>query len=294
MHASSARRSDIIVRYALYPALLAATIAFAWLSLQGSPDKLGRYYGYYLIAIIAVMVVVELLHPLRQEWKMTRASFLRRDLPFLLVGSVTLGTADYIVGWVTIQHSISHPSTLASLPLLPALVLALAAKDLLWYVYHRMAHQLNGPVGERLWKIHVAHHLPQQVYVLMHAVSHPIDAVLARALSALPLFFLGFSPEVVFLVSVLVSLQGLVSHFNVDIRVGWLNYFVVGTELHRYHHSADRQEARNFSAVVTLWDHLFGTFYYRPDAIPARLGVEQPDAYPSDKSILKVLVLPFS
>ncbi|MEO8102676.1 MAG: sterol desaturase family protein [Betaproteobacteria bacterium] len=286
------RRFEAAIRYALYPLLMAITITFAWFAL-GDRDHLSRYYGYYLLGLVVGMVVVEALHPLRTEWRMTRASFFRRDLPFLLIGATSIGLADYLAGVIVIQHSLEHPRTLADLPLLPAIVLALMAKDLLWYGYHRAAHQLGGRLGQRLWSIHVAHHLPQQVYVLMHVVGHPIDTLLARALSALPLYFLGFSPEVVFLVSVLVSFQGLVSHFNVDIRVGWLNYFLVGTELHRFHHSADRAEAQNFSAVITLWDHLFGTFYYRPASLPQRLGIEEPEVYPADRAIARILALPF-
>lgn len=284
---------DNAIRYGLYPLLLAITMAFAWVSL-GDGDNLGRYYGYYLIGMIVTMVLIEAHHPAREKWRMTRTSFFRRDLPFFAIGATTLAVADFAAGYIVIQHSIAHPSALATLPLLPAFVLALLAKDLLWYGYHRAAHQLEGWLGNRLWTVHVAHHLPQQVYVLMHAVGHPVDTILARSLAALPLYFLGFSPEVVFLVSLLVSFQGLVSHFNVDIRVGWLNYFLVGTELHRFHHSADRVQAQNFGAVITLWDHLFGTFYYRPDALPDRLGVEQPDDYPDDRAIAEILVLPFS
>jgi sterol desaturase/sphingolipid hydroxylase (fatty acid hydroxylase superfamily) len=281
------------LRYALYPVLFAITGAFGWYSL-GETGNLSRFYGIYLIGMLSIMVLIEALHPLRVQWKMSKANFFRRDLPFLLIGAASLGAADYLAGYVAIRYSIAHPGTLKVLPLLPGFLLALLAKDLLWYGYHRMAHELGGTLGERLWRIHVAHHLPQQVYVLMHAIAHPIDAIAARALSVLPLFILGFSPEVVFLVSVLVSFQGLISHFNVDIQVGWLNYFLVGTELHRYHHSADREEAKNFGAVITLWDHLFGTFYYRPDAPPERLGIERPECYPNDRAILTILALPFS
>jgi sterol desaturase/sphingolipid hydroxylase (fatty acid hydroxylase superfamily) len=90
-----------------------------------------------------------------------------------------------------------------------------------------------------------------------------------------------------------VGLQGFVSHFNVDIRAGWVNYFLMGTELHRYHHSANPGEAKNYAAVVTLWDLLFGTFYYRPGVVAQRLGVEHPAHYPHDRELLKVLALPF-
>lgn len=280
------------IRYGLYPVLLAATSVFAWNALA-DPAHLTRYYGAYLGLMLAVMVILEMLFPMKPQWRMTAATFLRRDLPLMALGAAALGLADFAAGAVVIHHSIGHPGWLAKLPTLPAFVMALLAKDLLWYAYHRAAHALGGPVGARLWRLHVTHHLPEQVYVLMHAVGHPLDTVIARALSMLPLFFLGFAPQVVFLVVVAVSFQGLMSHFNVDIRVGWLNYFLVGTELHRNHHSADRAEAKNFAAVVTLWDHLFGTFHYRPGVAPAALGVEQRHAYPADTAIIALLGWPF-
>lgn len=82
------------------------------------------------------------------------------------------------------------------------------------------------------------------------------------------------------------------SHFNVDSRVGWLNYLLVGTELHRYHHSADPAEAKNFGAVVSIWDQVFGTFVYRPGNVPRALGVDEPRHYPADTQLLQVLVHP--
>lgn len=289
---TSEKRTSWMLRYLLYPFLLAITCLYGYYAIQ-DPLHLGRQYGVYLFGMIAVMVAVEALQPLRTEWKMTKTTFFRRDLPFLLLGASTLALIDYVAGVIVINHSIAHPTWLAQLPLVLSIPLALLAKDFLWYWVHRASHQLPGPVGRFMWRAHVAHHLPQQVYVFMHAIGHPFDLILARIASALPLFFLGFSPETVFLALLFVSLQGLVSHFNVDIRAGWLNYFIVGTELHRYHHSADLTEVGNYGAVVTLWDQLFGTFRYRPNENPRKLGVDHPDAYPSDRAILKILALPF-
>lgn len=71
------------------------------------------------------------------------------------------------------------------------------------------------------------------------------------------------------------------------------NYPLVGTELHRCHHSADPAQARNYGAVVPFWDLLFGTYYYRPEQPPERLGVPSPAAYPADHQILRLMALPF-
>lgn len=171
--------------------------------------------------------------------------------------------------------------------------MSLLLTDGLWYAVHRYSHESRSRLGQFLWRVHVAHHLPQQVYVLMHAIGHPLNAVLVRALLALPPCWLGFAPEAVFVAGVFTGFQGLVSHFNVDSRVGPLNHLLVGTELHRYHHSADPAEAGNYGAVLSVWDQLFGTFVYRPGAAPAALGVADPQAHPRDTQIAAVLREPW-
>lgn len=282
-----------LIQYGLYPLLFLAMLGYAALELSQPAGEIGRYYGYYLAALVVVMLAVETLHPLRAEWKMTRASFLRRDLPFMLVGGLTLGLANYAAGWLILHFGLARAESHATLSLAPAVILALLVPDFFWYWVHRYSHEGRGRLGRWFWKMHLAHHLPQQVYLLMHGVAHPVNTVIVRAILTVPLFFLGFSAEALFVANLVVGLQGFVSHFNVDIRAGWVNYVLMGTELHRYHHSADPAEAKNYAATVSLWDQLFGTFYYRPGRVAQRLGVEHPEQYPRDRELLKVLALPF-
>lgn len=287
------QRMNAVLRYAAYPLLLAATVAFVPFGLA-DPVNPGRYYGFYLAGLIAVMVALETLHPLRTEWKMTRRTFLRRDLPFLLLGAATLGSANYGLNLFAQYYSASHPALLRDLPIIPGVLLAMYGTDFFWYWLHRLSHEMKGRVGNVLWNLHAAHHLPEQVYVFMHVVGHPINVLAVRLIIAVPLILLGFSPEVVFVFTVVNSFQGMVSHFNIDSRVGWVNYVLSGTELHRSHHSADPKEGKNYGAVVTLWDQLFGTFYYRPGVVPRRLGVTHPEEYPPSDAVLTILALPFS
>jgi sterol desaturase/sphingolipid hydroxylase (fatty acid hydroxylase superfamily) len=87
--------------------------------------------------------------------------------------------------------------------------------------------------------------------------------------------------------------ERLVSHLNADVRVGPLNCLLVGTQLHRDHHSADLREARTFGLVQPFWDILFGTFVYRPGRLPSQLGVTDPQCCPAADKVLNVLALPF-
>ena len=127
----------------------------------------------------------------------------------------------------------------------------------------------------------------------MHAVGHPINAVYVRALLMLPSIFFGFSADAIFAATVLTAFQGMVAHFNVDLRAGYLNYILMGTELHRYHHSAAPNEGKNYAAVVTVWDQLFGTFDYHPGSLPEALGVHDPKIYPNSDQLGRVLLIPF-
>ncbi len=293
MRACNTSETSRFIRYGFYPLLFAAMLGYAALELSQPAGEIGRYYGYYLAVLVGVMLAVETLHPLRAAWRMTRANFFRRDLPFLAIGALSIGLANYVAGWLVLHLGLARGESHAVLPLVPAVVLALIIPDFFWYWAHRWSHEGRDRIGRWLWTMHLAHHLPQQVYLLMHGVAHPLNTVLVRALLTVPLFFLGFSAEALFVANLVVGLQGFVSHFNVDIRAGGFNYVLMGAELHRYHHSADPKEAKNYAAVVTLWDQFFGTYYYRPGEHPKRLGVTDPAAYPSDRELLRVLALPF-
>jgi sterol desaturase/sphingolipid hydroxylase (fatty acid hydroxylase superfamily) len=287
------QKSESLARYGLYPALAAITLVYLSLELGRPRPPIGQWYGIYLTSMVIALVSMEAWLPLREKWKMTRASFWRRDLPFLILGASTIAIANYTATMVAMHYSLGPGGALAHVPLVPGVLLALLTTDFCWYWVHRFSHTSGSKMGGWMWRVHAAHHMPAQVYVLMHAIGHPINAVLVRAILTLPLYLLGFSKEVVFVAGVVTGFQGLVSHLNMDSRVGWLNYLLVGTELHRFHHSADPSEAKNFGAVVSVWDLLFGSFYYHPAALPDRLGLQTPELYPRDTQLGKIIALPF-
>ena len=293
MRACKEGETSRFIQYGLYPLLFVAMLGYAAFEVNQPAGMVGSYYGIYLTALVAVMLLVETLHPLRSEWQMTRVSFFRRDLPYMAVGGLTLVLINYGAGLAILHFGMTRATAHADMPLVPAVLLVLLIPDFLWYWVHRLSHEGRGRFGRWMWTMHVTHHLPQQVYLLMHGVAHPLNTIIVRAIMTVPMFLLGFSMEALFVANLVVGLQGFVSHFNVDIRAGWANYFLMGTELHRYHHSADPQEAKNYGAVVTLWDQLFGTYFHRPGVVARRLGVERPEDYPRDRELLRVLALPF-
>ncbi|MDH5778339.1 MAG: sterol desaturase family protein [Gammaproteobacteria bacterium] len=277
----------------LYPILFCAMSAYAWFELQQPSEQIGVYRGYYVAVLMLSLITIEALYPAQRKWRMTLKSFFMRDAPYMIIGATTIALMQYIAITMVIEFGIRQGQTHQTMPLIPGVILCLLIVDFFWYWIHRYSHESNSKFGQWCWKIHLAHHLPQQVYVLMHAVAHPINFIVARSIFTLPLYFLGFSVEALFVANLIIGLQGTISHFNVDLRVGWINYLLVGTELHRYHHSADPEQGKNYGSVVPIWDIIFGTFYYRPNQLPQQLGISKPENYPVDRQVWQVMLLPF-
>lgn len=280
------------VTFGLYPFLLAAVVLSIYLSIRFRWD-FKRTYWMMTLFLLAVLIACERLFPLSEDWSMTGKSFFR-DFRYILLDAPTIGAAKALFGMLAIRYSETHTGLFTRAPVIASTLAFLLVFEFFQYWYHRLSHAGKGPVGGFLWRVHVAHHLPDKVYVLMHAVFNPINAFISTAIIQVPLILLGLPPAAVLAATLLIDLQSLVSHFNADVRAGFLNYVFIGAETHRYHHSADLGEARNFGNTLAVWDLVFGTHYYRPGRNPVKLGVAAADEYPASDRILAVLALPFT
>lgn len=285
------QRLTTAIRYCLYPLLLASSLLVIYGAVKSDWD-LKHTLWIYLSALLVVLIFIERRFPLARDGGMTRSSFLR-DLQYLLTSAVTIGLVRGGFGALTIWMAERHRGPLAQASVVTSVVVFLVVFEFLQYWFHRTCHEGRGKLGSFLWRVHLAHHLPDRVYVVMHAVFHPINALVTATLLQVTMLGLGLSPQAAFAVMVLVDLQTMISHFNVDVRAGFLNYVFIGNELHRYHHSTEIDEAKNYGSILALWDIVFGTFLYRPEKHPARLGLDGTGQYPHSRNLVQVLALPF-
>jgi sterol desaturase/sphingolipid hydroxylase (fatty acid hydroxylase superfamily) len=128
--------------------------------------------------------------------------------------------------------------------------------DFLHYWYHRAHH-----AHPLLWRIHLVHHQPEDFNYsvgLRLPWLHKLTVLpfyLAQALIGVPIeIFIGS-----------VSLHALLQIWNHTklIRGKWglLNYLIVTPSHHRVHHGKnERYIDRNFAAIFSVWDWLFGTY----------------------------------
>lgn len=282
------------LRVGLYPSLWAWVLGclvygFAY------PEQLTQVLAVKAGVMVGVLLVAEWQFPYQKRWGMTWRHLLRRDLIFIAINGATFAAIQFLLVWLAIDTARRSVGPLTGQPLWLQIPVALLTFEALQYTVHRFMHQSRGPVTNVLWRAHAIHHLPSQLYVVMHAVFHPINAVIVRiVVQVLPVFLLGTDPMAVFFSSSVIALHGTVSHFNVDLRAGWLNYVFVGPELHRYHHSASTHEAANYAAALSFFDLLGGTFLYRPGFPPAELGLRAEDGYPEQHAPWQSMLLPFS
>ncbi|MGV2107860.1 sterol desaturase family protein [Agrobacterium vitis] len=172
------------------------------------------------------------------------------------------------------------------LPMALQVVLGLVVAEFGLYWAHRIAH-------ERLffWRFHALHHSVARLWVVNTGRFHVMDSVFKVALSQLPLYLLG-APVAVFLwVGAATAFIGILTHCNVAVRTGILDFVFSTPRLHRWHHSKILREGNtNYGENLVLFDQIFGT-YYNPEHGPStNIGISGTVA----KGFVGQLVQPFT
>ncbi|MGO4198882.1 sterol desaturase family protein [Rhizobium sp. YAF28] len=148
----------------------------------------------------------------------------------------------------------------SSWPMIFQAALAVIIAEFGLYWAHRIAH-------ERLffWRFHALHHSVTRLWVINTGRFHVIDSLFKIALSQIPLYLLGAPLPVFWWLGAVTAFIGILTHCNVDMRTGLVDFVFSTPRLHRWHHSKDLREGNtNYGENVVLFDQLFGT-YFNPD-----------------------------
>ncbi|NRA88010.1 MAG: sterol desaturase family protein [Rhizobiales bacterium] len=281
-----------IVRWGLYPISWLIILLSFHLIYTTKLDPRVIWMGCIGV-LFSIYMLAEVTLPYQKKWSMNFSTFIA-DIKFIVFNGAFLALLSSGLALFTITVSGSNSGFVSDLPKIVQLGMALLIFELINYGLHRFMHEGRGKVGKFMWLLHAAHHLPPRLYLLMHAVFHPFNAFFIQTFAIiLPVWLMGYEPNVVAMFLIINGMHGLISHFNVDVRMGFLNYIFIGPELHRYHHSASMSEAKNYGAVLSIYDLIFGTFIYHPNVAPNRLGVFGKSALPAYEKFWKVIILPF-
>jgi sterol desaturase/sphingolipid hydroxylase (fatty acid hydroxylase superfamily) len=152
----------------------------------------------------------------------------------------------------------------------PALkaVLAFLAIDLLLYVWHQACHRVDA-----LWLFHRVHHNDPYLNVSTAFRLHFVEILITNVLKALLIVALGIDKMLVLAIETIVTLCIMFHHTNIAFKYeGILGRFMIVPFLHRVHHSTERSEHdRNYGAVLSVWDRLFGTL---SELEPKAIGIK--------------------
>lgn len=249
-----------LLRFAAFPLLFGGAGIAAWSGY--SPDAISWLMPVIVAATLLLTFGLERLVPYATRWNTGPGT--GTDLVYLGTTSAVVAIAEAAVWAVVIVLLGQWAADGSALwptrwPFAAQVLLALVAGDFLPYLYHRASHESTG----FLWRTHAIHHAPERLYSFNFARFHPINASLTAALSLLPLAILGAPGSIVFVAGVLHNVHGVLSHANVDFRLGPLNTVFSMAELHRWHHARDPRWANgNYGATVLIWDWIFGTRRY--------------------------------
>lgn len=158
--------------------------------------------------------------------------------------------------------------------------LALAAGfvflDLAIYLQHVMFHAVPA-----LWRLHRMHHADLDIDVTTGARFHPVEILLSMLIKFAVIAALGVPPAAVVLFELLLNATSMFNHANVRVPMSVepaLRWLVVTPDMHRVHHSIERDETNsNFGFNLPLWDRLFGTYRAQPRAGHAAMTIGIPD-----------------
>jgi sterol desaturase/sphingolipid hydroxylase (fatty acid hydroxylase superfamily) len=181
----------------------------------------------------------------------------------------------FIVGVGVLAHWLVPEglrAAVAAQPIWLQLTEALVIADLGFYITHRTFHTIPW-----LWKFHAIHHSIEEMDWLAAGRVHPVDQVLTKGMSLLPLFALGFSEAAIGIHALIYHWQAYLIHANVRISFGPLRWLIASPEFHHWHHG-NHPEAynKNYAGQLAFLDKLFGTMHMPEGQMPAKYGVDEP------------------
>jgi sterol desaturase/sphingolipid hydroxylase (fatty acid hydroxylase superfamily) len=230
--------------------------------------------GILLIAVIFLPLErVLAMHP---GQKIFRRSWFNDAVYWIVNGQIIgLALTVLISGVIMASGWLLGPAVhdvVAAQPYWLQFIEALILSDIGFYFTHRAFHTFP-----TLWRFHVVHHSIEELDWLAAARVHPIDQIITKSVSLLPVFALGFSDGVIAAILALYAWQSVFIHSNVNIKFGPLRWILASPEFHHWHHSKDVETRdRNFAGQLPFLDVLFGTLHMPSGQLPKSYGIDAP------------------
>ena len=228
----------------------------------------GSLASYILIMFFMLLVVLELNSP-REKLSITQAqSSYQANIKLFVFNNIVISLLS-IPSLLLLASHYADKGLLSTIsnPIEKAFI-SFLAMDLMLYCLHKACHHFDC-----LWMLHKVHHNDPYLNVTTAFRLHFLEIVLITGMKALLVLVLGIEKTWLLANEAVIAFFIMPHHSNIVLLaeqlLGWL---IITPYLNRAHHSTLRNEHdRNYGAVLSLWDRLFGTL---TELTPKEVGVQ--------------------
>lgn len=178
--------------------------------------------------------------------------------------------------------------SLAVLGPLGALLIQLLLLDIWTYGMHRAYHRL--PL---LWRFHAPHHLDEHLDASSAFRFHLGEIVISAAMRLIPALAFGIDAATLIFFEAILTANAVFHHSNIRIAARFerlLSLLIVTPSIHWMHHHKKQVDTdSNYTAVLSVWDRVFGSANPKPRGIGMAIGVEGE----AERSFAGLLAYPF-
>lgn len=248
------------------------------------------------LSILFFMMFVETLFPRRKRTE-SRAKRTLNNLLLTVVNSLVIKVLPILSavaaasfadqwGWGILNQ--------LSVPVLLEYGIVIVLMDLLIYWQHVASHHIPA-----LWHFHQVHHADHDLDASSGLRFHPVEISFSMGIKCIAVILLGASPESVILFEIVLNGCAVFNHSNVKLPLPLdrvLRMVVVTPDMHRVHHSVERDETNsNYGFNIPWWDRMFGTYKAQPRGEHADLKLGLPE-YPESRQTIplrSMLLMPW-
>ena len=259
----------VLISHLLWPLLLGGAIAANYAGMRTDHPVLWFNASYFALA--GSLFLLERIMPHERRWLRDDGQMIpdlghtvlgKSSVQILIVTLTAIGVADVAAGADAQWWPRQWPYALQ-------VMLGLAIAELGFYWAHRLSHE-----WKFLWRFHAVHHSVTRLWFFNTGRFHFVNTMVSVAFGLSIGLAVGVPKDIIVWVSAVTAYIGLLTHCNIEMRCGPLNYIFNTPNLHRWHHSMVREEGdRNYGENLMLFDLLFGTFVNFDRRPPADIGI---------------------
>lgn len=257
------------ITWTSWPGLMTICIAITAYGMANDQPILGFNGAYVLLGV--TLILLERWIPHEETWLENDGQTFANIAHTLLNKGMVQAAAAVTTLFVVVDVVEPQAGALwpTEWPVWAQIIVGLLIAEFGFYWAHRLAHEIPW-----IWPFHAVHHSVTRLWVINTGRFHFVDTALSVALSQ-PLLYLAGAPVEVFMwVGGITAFSGLLTHTNVVMKAGWLNYVFNTPQLHRWHHSKVLEEGNsNYGEVLMIYDLLFGTWILPDRRPPAGIGI---------------------